>query len=135
MALDLTPLINAVARLREGLARYQSDVTDTQIRDGLIQRFEFTYELSHKMLKRHLEQAAADPTEYDAADFSYLIRSANEHGLLSGDWPAWRRYREMRGKTSHTYNEAVALDVVQAIPGFLREAEHLLSQLVERNAG
>lgn len=122
-------------RLREGLARYRSDVADTQIRDGLNQRFEFTYELSHKMLRRRLEQAAADPTEYDAADFSSPIRSASEQGLLLGGWPAWRRYREMRGKSSHTYNEAVALDVVQAIPGFLAEAEHLLGQLVERHAG
>ena len=72
MPLDLTPLTNAVQRLDEGLARYLSDTSDTQIRDGLIQRFEFTYELSHKMLKRFLEQSAANPTEYNAADFQYL---------------------------------------------------------------
>ena len=52
--LDLTPLDNAVSRLAEGLARYEKDITDTQIRDGLIQRFEFSYEISHKMLKSHL---------------------------------------------------------------------------------
>ena len=40
--LDLTPLKNAVNRLAEGLTRYAKDVTDTQIRDGLIQRFEFS---------------------------------------------------------------------------------------------
>jgi hypothetical protein len=40
MPLDTTPLANAVARLEEGLARYRSDTTDTQIRDGPIQRFE-----------------------------------------------------------------------------------------------
>lgn len=37
--IDLTPLSNAVDRLSEGLARYLRDVSDTQIRDGLIQRF------------------------------------------------------------------------------------------------
>ncbi|NBW44125.1 MAG: nucleotidyltransferase, partial [Betaproteobacteria bacterium] len=45
--LDLTPLSNAVNRLGEGLVRYQVDTKDAQIRDGLIQRFEFTYEISH----------------------------------------------------------------------------------------
>ena len=50
--LDLTPLDNAIARLDEGWTRYQRDVSDIQIRDGLIQRFEFTYEISHKMLRR-----------------------------------------------------------------------------------
>eukprot|EP01037_Dinobryon_pediforme_P042983 gene42983-53708_t len=78
MTLELTPLRNAVQRLAEGLARYQRDITDIQIRDGLIQRFEFTYELSHKMLKRYLEAAAANPTEFDGADFQYLVRSGNE---------------------------------------------------------
>ena len=132
MTLDLTPLINAVKRLEEGLARYQSDISDIQIRDGLIQRFEFTYELSHKMLRRYLEAAAADPTEFDAADFQYLIRSANEQGLLLRAWPEWRRFREMRSKTSHTYDETVALKVVEGIPDFLDEARHLLTELQRR---
>ena len=42
MPLDFLPLANAVARLDQGLARYTADITDAQIRDGLIQRFEFT---------------------------------------------------------------------------------------------
>ncbi len=133
MTLDLSPLENAVARLREGLARSQAEPGDAQLRDGLIQRFEFTYELAHKMLKRQLEQAAANPQAYDAADFQYLIRSANEQGLLRSDWPAWRRFRELRGKTSHTYDEALAQDVAAEIPSFLEEAAHLLSALQERN--
>ena len=45
--LDMGPLERALQRLQEGLARYQQDVGDPQIRDGLIQRFEFTYEISH----------------------------------------------------------------------------------------
>ena len=133
MPLDLTPLENAVARLREGLARTALEPADTQLRDGLIQRFEFTYELSHKMLKRHLEQSAANPQAYDAADFQYLVRSANEQGLLRSDWPVWRRFRELRGKTSHTYDEAVAKDVAAEIPAFLEEAAHLLNALQARN--
>ena len=133
MPLDLTPLEIAVARLLEGLARSAAEPADTQLRDGLIQRFEFTYELSHKMLKRHLEQSAANPQAYDAADFQYLIRSANEQGLLRSDWPVWRRFRELRGKTSHTYDEAVAKDVAAEIPSFMEEAAHLLNALQARN--
>ena len=48
--LDITPLERALARLEEGWRRYLQDPEDLQIRDGLIQRFEFTYELAHKML-------------------------------------------------------------------------------------
>lgn len=67
--LDITSLKNAVVRLDEGILRYQSDITDLQIRDGLIQRFEFTYELSHKMLKRYLELTSPNPMEFDAMTF------------------------------------------------------------------
>lgn len=133
MPLDLTSLTKAVDRLREGLVRHLGDPSDAQIRDGLIQRFEFTYELSHRMLKRQLEQGAANPLEFDAADFHYLIRSGNEQGLLRSAWPAWRRFRELRAKTSHTYDEAVAREVVTEIPAFLEEAAHLLGQLQSRN--
>lgn len=131
--LDLTSLVKAIARLEEGLARYQMDVSDTQIRDGLIQRFEFTYEISHKMLKRFLEATSANPAELDTMNFQDLIRTGNERGLLLGDWPSWKNYREMRSKTSHTYDEDVALVVVGGIPAFLAEAMHL-RQSLERAA-
>lgn len=132
--LDLSTLKNAVARLEEGIARYERDTSDTQIRDGLIQRFEFTYEISHKMLKRHLEITSATPEQYDIMAFPDLIRSGNEAGLLRSDWPMWRRYRELRAKTSHTYSEDIALAVVAELPDFLQEAKFLLETLQERNS-
>ena len=127
--LDLTPLDNAIARLDEGWTRYQRDVSDIQIRDGLIQRFEFTYEISHKMLRRFLELTSANPAEFDGMAFQDMIRTGNERGLLLGDWPAWRKYREMRSRTSHTYDEEVAIEVVKGIPACQREAAHLLQRL------
>lgn len=130
--LDIGPLEKAIERLDEGLKRYQQDVTDLQIRDGLVQRFKLTYELSHRMLKRYLKYTSANPEQYDTLPFQDLIRSANEKGLLKGDWPAWRSYREMRGRTSHTYDENVALQVVAGIPDFLEEAYHLRDQLRSR---
>ena len=132
--LDLTPLANAVERLAEGLAEYQSNPAYTLIRDGLVQRFEFTYEISHKMLKRYLESTSASPAGLDAMPFGDLIRTGNEQNLLLGAWPDWKRYREMRAKTSRTYDEGIALEVVSVIPSFLAEAEHLLEQLQRRNA-
>jgi len=134
MILDLTPLMKAITRLEEGLARYQKDITDLQIRDGLIQRFEFTYEISHKMLKRFLEQTSPSPEQYDAMAFQDLIRSANEAGLLLGAWPQWKIYREMRGRTSHTYDEDIAQQVTAGIPAFLKEAIFLRDELVKRNS-
>lgn len=130
--LDLTPLNNAVFRLSEGLARYQQDISDIQIRDGLIQRFEFTYEISHKMLKRYLEQISPNPEQFDAMSFQELIRTGNEYALLQGNWLDWKQYRDMRSRTSHTYDEEIAIAVVQGIPKFLAEAQFLQQQLQSR---
>jgi nucleotidyltransferase substrate binding protein (TIGR01987 family) len=134
MKLDTISLGNAVRRLRDGLARSEREPTDEQIRDGLIQRFEFTYELSHKMLRRYLKETAASPDEIDQMPFADLIRTGNARGLLRGDWPAWRRFREMRARTGHTYDAQVASQVASAIPGFLEEAEHLYAELQLRLA-
>lgn len=129
---DISALEKAIDRLQEGLARYQTDITDTQIRDGLIQRFEFSYEQSHKMLKRYLEFVSPTPEQYDAMPFQDLVRSGNEQALLKSDWPHWKQYRDMRSKTSHTYDEEIALAVVARIPDFLQEALYLRDQLRAR---
>jgi nucleotidyltransferase substrate binding protein (TIGR01987 family) len=134
MKLDTTSLGNAVRRLRDGLARSEREPTDEQIRDGLIQRSEFTYELSHKMLRRYLKETAASLDEIERMAFADLIRTASAQGLLRGDWPAWRRFREMRARTSHTYDAEVASQVAAAIPEFLEEAEHLYDELQRRLA-
>ena len=75
MVLDFSPLARAVDRLQEGLERYERDISDTQIRDGLIQRFEFTYDLAHKMLRRALEAGAANPEAIDRMTFPEIGRA------------------------------------------------------------
>ncbi|HET8996410.1 MAG TPA: HI0074 family nucleotidyltransferase substrate-binding subunit [Acetobacteraceae bacterium] len=130
--LEITPLVSAVARLREGLDRHLREPADEQLRDGLIQRFEFTYELAHRLLRRYLREVSASPASLDQMTFADLIRSGNEQGLLRGDWPAWRRYRDMRARTSHTYDVTVAAQVVAGIPDFLAEAVYLRDQLQRR---
>lgn len=112
MPLDITPLDKVIARLEEALSAY----------------------FAHKMLKRFMEQTSPSPEEFDTLSFADLIRSGNERGLLLGDWPRWRAWRSMRAKTSHTYDENVALEVVAGIPGFLDEARHLRDQLRSRIA-
>lgn len=134
MKLNPTPLANAVERLREGLGRYESDPKDEQIRDGLIQRFEFTYELAHRTLRRYLRDSAASPEEFDRMPFADLIRAGAAQGLLRAGWPAWRRFREMRARSSHTYDAKIGAEVAAAIPAFLEEAAFLLAELQKRLA-
>jgi hypothetical protein len=72
--------------LREGLARYEREPADEQIRDGLIQRFEYTYELSHKMLRRYLKETAASPDDIDRMHFADLVRTVGGIRLWRSAW-------------------------------------------------
>jgi hypothetical protein len=65
--------------------------------------------------------------------FADLIRSGNEQSLLLSDWNKWKIFREMRAKSSHTYDEDIALEVVSVIADFIAEAKVLLEQLQKRN--
>jgi nucleotidyltransferase substrate binding protein (TIGR01987 family) len=76
-----------------------------------------------------MEEASANPEDVDRMSFATLIRAANERGLIAGDWQAWRTYREIRNITSHTYDEAKAIQVASAIPEFLCEVRALLQRL------
>jgi nucleotidyltransferase substrate binding protein (TIGR01987 family) len=131
--LDLTPFSKAITRLEAGLTALSGDPTNTLMRDGVIQRFEFTYELCHKMLKRYIEATSANPQEVDTLDFQGLIRVGSEQGLLRSGWKEWRNLRQARGITSHTYDEAKALQVLAVVPEFLAEAQYLYARLSERH--
>src|SRR4051794_23055627 len=126
MPLDITPLANATARLREALARHRSEPQDEQLRDGLIQRFEFTYELSHKTLRRYLRERSPSSEEVARMSFAELIRAATAQGLLRAEWPAWRHFRDIRTRATHADTAAA---VVAETPSFLKEVEYLCVQL------
>jgi nucleotidyltransferase substrate binding protein (TIGR01987 family) len=132
MEIDISALERAIGRLEEAMEAYQRDTSQTIIRDGLVQRFEFTYEISHRLLQRYLAANALPPELINGMNFADIIRAGNESGLLLGNWPRWKAFRDMRARTSHSYDEAVALDVVAGIPAFLDEARYLRDRLRQR---
>lgn len=139
MSLDYSSLQNAISQLEKSLEYANSPLAQTdpglfeQLRNSVIQCFEFTYELSHKMLKRYLEETAANPEEIDVSSFQNLIRTGSEKGLLRSDWLLWKEYRQARTNSSHTYDEDKAEAVYRIAPDFLQEARYLYQQLMERS--
>lgn len=130
--LDLSSFKRAVAALDEVLQVYKHD-TNAFMRDACIQRFEFTYELAWKMLKRYIEMNSPNPSQVDEMTFQALIRTGSEMGLLKNGWDEWSKYRKARSTTSHVYDEIKALEVFAVIPDFYTEAAFLLNSL-ETNA-
>ncbi len=139
MSLDYTPLGNAIAQLEKSLtyANSAAAMADPglreQLRNSVIQCFEFTYELSWKMLKRYLEETEANPSEIDISTFQNLIRLGNERSLLRSDWRQWKIYRQARTDSSHTYDASKAEAVFALVPDFLVEARGLFDELMRRN--
>lgn len=132
--LDLTSFENAINSLNEIIERYEREFDDTAIRDAAIQRFEYTFSLSLKMIKRYFSKSAFEKENIDGMTFNEMVRTANRMGLLKTNLETWDDYRQKRNMTSHTYDENIAKDVVAVIPAFKDEAVFLLNKLKEKLA-
>lgn len=127
IVLDISSLEKAINSLNLIIERYEKDNYDIDIRDAVIQRFEYTYSLVVKYLMRFIKLQS---TEYiDDLTFNETIRKANKLGLLRNDLIKWTEFRQTRNLTSHTYNEQAANDIIRIIPEFKEEAEFVLNRL------
>ena len=129
--LDITSFENALNSLKEVIEVYNSDKTNLITRDSMIQRFEYTYSIALKMIKRFFSQGAF-VENVDGMTFNEMVRQANKMDLLKSNLETWTIFREKRNLTSHTYDEKVASDVAEIIPEFKDEADFLLNKLKER---
>ena len=76
--------------------------------DGLIQRFEFTFELAWKLMKSYAEFQGTDKEIMGSRD---AIRWAFENKIIN-DSGIWMEMVKRRNDTSHTYDEETAAEVV-----------------------
>ena len=130
---NITVLENAEKRLQEMLARYNKEHEDEAVRDSVIQRFEFTYSIALKTLRKYFIERAFVLEEVNQMSFNEMIRTASQLNLLVSNLEKWIVYREMRNMTSHTYDEEIALQVVSIIPDFSKEIAYLITRLKESN--
>ncbi len=86
------------------------EVLDEIIKEGLIQRFEYTHELAWNVMKDFLSEIG-NLTMYGSKD---ATRQAIKSELVAeGD--TWMEMIQSRNKTSHTYNEEIANDIYTKI--------------------
>lgn len=120
--LILTPLERALKSLDVVLDMAKDEV----VRDATIKRFEYTYELAWKMIKRHLEWAGA--SDADFLTRKDLFREAARIGLIA-DAETWFDYHQARNLSSHTYDEERAEEIYAAARKFGGDAHDLLDKL------
>lgn len=136
LTLDLSSLRKVLASMSDALDVVRDDAWFNQQNDkvrhtliaGVIQNFEFVYEISTKMLRRRLEMDALNPSEVDFANFRDVLRIAAEKGLIT-NVPDWFGYRQMRNITAHTYDHQKAQQVYEGTQTFMMDAWRLLAWL------
>ncbi|MBE3568903.1 MAG: nucleotidyltransferase substrate binding protein [Bacillales bacterium] len=99
-------------------------IEDDIVYDGTIQRFEFTFELSWKLMKAFLEYTGISELKSPRA----TIKEAFSYGLIE-DGEKWLEMMVDRNKTSHLYDEGEAKWIYEKIKN---KYHYLLSQLAKK---
>ncbi|MBN1960395.1 MAG: nucleotidyltransferase substrate binding protein [Deltaproteobacteria bacterium] len=110
--MDSRRLFERIAEYKKALARLQQALQEPEnelIRDAVIQRFEFTFELAWKTIKLYLEFQ-----NIEVRSPRDTLREALKLGLID-DGNVWSLLLEKRNLTSHTYDENLAIEVYQFV--------------------
>ena len=108
----------ALGRLEEALSRPE----DSIVRDACIQRFEFTFEMAWKAIR-----SCALAEGLECVSPRDCFRVGFRLALIERD-AEWMAMVEDRNRTSHTYDEASAIAIYRALPGYA----HLLRRLLQK---
>ena len=137
MKIDITSLKKALATLEEVLVEYDKDKDNAFVRDSCVKRFEYTYELSIKMLRRYLLETEASISK-DGLDglisFKDLVRMGLAKGLFKSSVEKWNEYRDARNLTSHTYELKNAETVIAVAFELAKEVREYVDQLEKQIA-
>ena len=117
------------------------EVVEKGIRAGIVQYFELTFELTRALVEQTIqEQLQLDEInlKYEIIkskkiNFAYLMREAANAGLIH-DPAAYINYRNIRNRTTHTYDCELTEEAVAAMPEFLESVRFLIEELTRRNS-
>ena len=101
----------ALARLGEAVALAEErDLSDLE-QQGLIQGFEFTFDLAWKTLQDYLRH---HKRPNDNGGPNVIIEQALADGIIKGD-EVWKAMKKSRDLTSHSYDGETADDIAENI--------------------
>jgi nucleotidyltransferase substrate binding protein (TIGR01987 family) len=122
----------AFTLLREGLGGRSLDDFSELEREGLIQRFEFTFEPGWKLLKDYLEFSGVVLNPVTPRE---VIKAAFAAGLVTNG-QLWIDMMLDRNRLSHTYDFSVFTDVLQALVSrYLTALDEVHDAFLARSVG
>ena len=115
-------LTNATKRLKEALEQEETDI----VIDGVLHRYEFTFELAWKTLKDYLEYLGIPMNTGSPRE---VIKESFAHNLIS-DGETWIKMMLARNSLSHLYDEETSRQIYVAIKNeYINELEKLVESL------
>lgn len=115
-------LANATERLKEALEQEESDL----MIDGVLHRYEFTFELAWKTLKDYLEYLGITMNTGSPRE---VIKESFAHNLIS-DGETWIKMMLARNSLAHLYDEETSRQVYKEIKNeYINQIEKLVKSL------
>ncbi len=108
------------------LAKFMKNDKTEQEQAGIIQSFEYCYELSWKIMKKVLYSEGLE-----VSTPKQVIREAGAAKIID-DVKLWIEFANKRNLTVHTYNELVLKDIMKIMPQFKEELSKLIKELEDR---
>ena len=124
--LNLNVLKKRLSTLKEcyeDLNAQEDEKIKNYIKDSCVQRFEYTYETSKKLMNKFLKKEY-DKTEKDLT-INNIFREMFWLGLIK-NFENWTGYREKRNLTSHEYNIELTYPIIDIIPNFIADVDYLI---------
>jgi nucleotidyltransferase substrate binding protein (TIGR01987 family) len=116
--------IKKLKKLYKLLDRVIKEAANEFERMGAIQCFEMSFELAWKTIRKTLIDLGKDPLNSPRNVF----RDAGQIKLID-DPEKWFEFLEYRKETVHSYNEAVAQEIISILPVFKIEFNELILRL------
>ncbi|OGV26221.1 MAG: nucleotidyltransferase [Legionellales bacterium RIFCSPHIGHO2_12_FULL_37_14] len=125
-SLRVDALEAAILQLKTGFMEASKHPNNDLMRDGVIQRFEYTMDLAWKLMHRYLKLLQIDETTIRSKND--IFREAARLKIINNA-EAWIGYYAARNETAHDYNKNKATLVYEKAKLFLPDVTLLLEVL------
>ncbi len=129
---DLYGLQCCYRDLLEMRQRAVAEPDDKAARYAVIKTFELTWEMAVNTLTSYLERTSVQLAKVEEGPYANIVRLGERAGVLKSGWPEWKKFRELRGRTVHTYGEVMALAAEAQLNAFIVEVGAMLNEIERR---
>lgn len=129
MTIDISNLKSALQTLKSSMKILEENRTcdfADMLEDSCIKRFEYTLELSRKMMKRVLKNIYGKSEEELTVNNTFRFMQGYK---FIENWENWKNYYEKRNNTAHEYNLEKSRKLVEIIPQFIEDTDFLVKNL------